>query len=125
MNIKTLSKNNQSGEIILFVVFVILFMVMFVGFFVSRLIVWQTKVSLNWANSVQAYYITDSGVESVMYLLATSENVSVKKGDRITMPDFAFDSKPVAEVTRADTVLQIEVNGVYKDSASRAIQLSW
>jgi hypothetical protein len=130
MNIKTLLKNNQSGEIILFVVFVMLFMVMFVGFFVSKLLIWQTKVALNAANSVQAYYIADSGAEATMYILTTSEDVPVALGD-FKMPEFgAFEvsseSDCYAKVTEATaSSLKMEVVGVYKGVASRAIQLSW
>lgn len=131
MNIKALSKDNQSGEIILFVVFVMLFMVMFVGFFVSKLLIWQTKVALNTANSVQAYYIADSGSEAVMYILSTSVDPSIVEEGDFAVPAFgAFEASPdsdcYAKVTEATASnLKMEIVGVYKGVASRAIQLAW
>lgn len=124
--------DNQSGEIIIFVVFIILFMVMFVGLFISKLLIWQTNVSINAAHSVQAYYIADSGAEAVMYHLANSDpdDLSLEVGQTFTMPnspdfDFEDDACQATITSSASSGLGIKIIGNYKGVTSRAIELNW
>lgn len=86
MNKKTKVSNKNSGQIILFIVFVILFMVMFVSLYISKSLARHSKVSTGVVNSVQAYYVADTGSENVLYYLATMPaTTTLNQGDAITL----------------------------------------
>jgi hypothetical protein len=124
----------DSGEVVLFVIFIILFFMLFIGTFLSRMILRQIKVSNNVANSVQAYYIADSGTEMTLYYVKVyaPANVTGFSLNSSPAPDlngwianpFAPDGTYNASVETAAGNLKIEILGAYKQT-SRAIELSW
>ncbi|MDD3190434.1 MAG: pilus assembly PilX N-terminal domain-containing protein [Candidatus Pacebacteria bacterium] len=123
MNLKKNDKN--SGEIILFVVFVILFFMLFIGLFLSKMILRQTRVANNVANSVQAYYIADTGAEVTLYSIRNElSSGAFTYGNTIANVEIS-GGKYIATVTSTSLDdLSIEVIGIYNQT-SRAIELSW
>lgn len=125
-------KNGESGEILLFVIFVVLFMIMFVSLFLSRTLLRQSKTASNIYNSIQAYYIADTGAESALYLVKTA-NLTLNANDNITGNVEAINSDlPAAGDSWSikvspdtnDSVFRINIIGTH-NLTSRAIQLSW
>jgi hypothetical protein len=129
MKIKTKFLKKDSGQVIMFVIFVVLFLVLFVSLFISRSLMKQSKASLSVANSVQAYYIADTGTENTLYYLNEHAEKTFFKGEEIPL-DNLFGSMGgdcaayASEVTGVDILAKIDIVGTYK-STSRAIQLFW
>jgi len=122
----SLEKNKKnSGEIILFVVFIILFFMLFIGLFLSKMILRQTKVANNVANSVQAYYIADTGAEVTLYRIRNElSSTAFTRNNEIANVEIG-GGRYIATVTSSSgSALRIEVIGIY-NRTSRAIELYW
>jgi len=128
MNKKTKASGKESGQIILFIVFVILFMVMFVSLYISKSLARHSKVSNGVINSVQAYYVADTGSENVLYYLSTMPPAAtLNEGDTIPLDNALapYGGSTMAVVSEADaTTMKIDIVGTYENT-SRAIQLFW
>ena len=123
------SNKKESGEIVLFVIFVILFFMLFIGLFLSKMILRQIKTANNVANSVQAYYIADSGTEMTLYRVRKDTTLpELVSGMDLTYtenPFYYMGGEYVAKITSIESsTLKIEVLGVCRQT-SRAIELSW
>lgn len=137
MEKKTETKSGEAGEIILFVIFVVLFLVLFVSLFLSRTLARQSKTSTNVVNSIQAYFVADTGAENVLYFLT---NTSSEDADDLLQPGNdltgyldvnCFDGNPTCAQSYTAKVsdpgsgnLKIDIIGT-QDRTSRAIQLYW
>jgi hypothetical protein len=126
-NIK--NQRRESGQVIMFVIFVVLFIVLFVSLFISSTLNKQSKIAIAAANSVQAYYIADSGAENVLYEIS-----QMADGETLSEGVFAIDplftayggtsSANVSDTVDTGTQDKIDIIGTYKNT-SRAIQLFW
>jgi hypothetical protein len=121
----------DSGQVVMFVIFVVLFLVLFVSLFISNTLTKQSKIAIAAANSVQAYYIADSGAENVLYKISQmAEGDTLSKGAFDIDPLFtAYGGTSSAEVTElasdsATAKDRIDIIGTYQRT-SRAIQLFW
>lgn len=129
MKIKTKLLKKDSGQVIMFIIFVVLFLVLFVSLFISKSLMKQSKASVSVVNSVQAYYIADTGTENVLYYLAENAEETLTQGEEIPL-DNPFVSLGgdyaayASEITGISTLKKIDIVGTYK-STSRAIQLFW
>lgn len=127
MVIEAKLSRKDSGQVIMFVIFVILFLVLFVSLFISKNLIRQTKISSSVVDSVQAYYIADTGTENVLYYLYKNKDYSPNVGDTVPISDDLFTSiegAVGATVSAKDEdKTTIDVLGTYKDT-SRAIQLA-
>ncbi len=120
----------QSGQVIMFVLFVVLFIVLFVSLFISNTLNKQSKVAIAAANSVQAYYIADSGAENVLYKISQmAAGETLSEGPFYIDPLFAAyggtSSAHVSDTVSTGAQDEIDIIGTYKNSTSRAIQLFW
>lgn len=115
----------ESGEIVLFVMFVVLFLVMFVSLFLSKILTRQSKTSSSTLNSVQAYYIADTGAENVLYILSQTTTLP-PEGESVDIDSNLFPGSSCSAVvaTSNPTTLKINIIGTYKYT-SRAIELFW
>lgn len=125
------SNKKESGEIVLFVIFIILFFMLFIGLFLSKMILRQIKTANNIVNSVQAYYVADSGAEATSYRVRTDTSLILVEGEQLTYPSsenpfgYMTDRYYISEIASTESSsLKIEIMGVYKQT-SRAIELSW
>lgn len=122
---KNIYKKKESGEIILFVMFVVLFLVMFVSLFLSKLLTRQAKTSSSTLNSVQAYYIADTGAENTLYVLSQTTTLP-PEGESVGIATNLFPGHSCSAVVAISnpTTLKINIIGTYKYT-SRAIELFW
>lgn len=128
MNIKY--EDRESGQVIMFVIFVVLFLVLFVSLFISNTLTKQSKIAIAAANSVQAYYVADSGAEKVLYDIS-----NLPEGTELSTST-TFELSPlfnasggsanasVSETVDTGTQDKIDIIGTYRNT-SRAIQLFW
>ena len=129
MKIKTKLPKRDSGQVIMFIIFVVLFLVLFVSLFISKSLMKQSKASVSVVNSVQAYYVADTGTENVLYYLSSLTATDPQPTAGIAL-DNLFGAQGgtatayVSEITGASTLKRIDIVGTYK-STSRAIQLFW
>ncbi len=131
-NIK--SSDKESGQVVMFVIFVVLFLVLFVSLFISNTLTKQSKIAIAAANSVQAYYIADSGAENALYQISKlpDEMELDSSMDLDTSTDLLFtfygtdvDSDAgISDLASAGGQDKIDIIGTYKKT-SRAIQLFW
>jgi hypothetical protein len=130
MQIENEKDKQQSGEILMFVIFIIIFLMLFVSLFLSKTLVKQAKTANNVANTLQAYYLADTGAE---YSLYQFKNVCSSSGSAdIQLPRCIEDNVPAfvgtggqCDIAYDTSTGMISVAGIYKGQTSRAIQLTW
>lgn len=120
----------QSGQIILFVIFIIIFLMLFVTLFLTKTLAKQSKSSNNIVNSVQAFYVADSGSEYALYRftnVCSSTNPPSAEGEGGCIGRFSLLDGSGGECTiQYDEVTRkMSITGDYKDQTSRAIELTW
>jgi hypothetical protein len=121
---KTVKKKRkgQSGEIAMFVVFILLFMMLFISLFVTQTLLKQTKAAINVASSVQAFYIANSGAEYALYHIM--RDCPTGDDPNTCVAGFTFPGGDCT-ISVPDPDLSIYITGTYRGQTSRAIQLSW
>ncbi len=115
-------KDNQSGQVSLFIVTVVMFLLLFVGLFLANITIKQIKVTRNIYKSVRAYYLADAGAERVLYEIrinALDPNVS----GPVLLDETIGNGSYNVEVVNSSP-LKIKSTGVYQEIA-RAVELSW
>lgn len=121
---------NQKGQAVLFIVLIIMFALFFIGLSLTNMIFNQTKTTRNIYLSTQAYYLSDSGTEIILYKTrGTGEiNPSVDPSPLISgNVDFNEDGivDGYFEVIReSSSPLRLKTIGKY-NKTSRSIELSW
>jgi len=126
----TKTASNRRGQASLLITFIVMTLLLFVALFLTELVLKQTKVTSNIYNSLQAYYLADTGTEVLIYRI----NLSIGDPDRIDPGDYnvgdvllsrTLDSNSSFSVVKtSDSPLKMRISGVYKNVA-RAVELSW
>lgn len=125
-NLRRTEKEN--GQIILFVLFVVLLMFMFVALFISQIINTQVKIANNSSNSMQAYYYSDACTENVIYLVYNGMWSSRVRPDDTLQLDVYTNPSEVSNcvaTVNTDGGLKFTIVGKEKNISSRAVQLTW
>lgn len=115
--------NDQTGQIAIFVIFVILFLLLFVGLFLANMTLKQTKITRNIYESVQAYYLADAGTERILYKMKI-DGVNPSTDDITLLNDSIAGVGSFKYNVVLSSPLKIKTSGIYKGT-SRAIELSW
>lgn len=129
MQVKITANKYNSGQVVLLVMFIIVFFMILVGLFISNMILKQLIVTRNIANSVQAYYVADAGTEISLYNLKTAYSGSLVSGTLISenssLPGVTDGQYTATVIEGGGTaLLRIKVLGVYRNTA-RAVELNW
>lgn len=122
---------NQNGQAALFIVFVIMFLLLFVGLFLADIALKQIKITRNIYQSVQAYYLADTGTEILLYKIRSTGEINPVSDSSPLISNQGVDLNGNSiddgffKVTREkDSPLELRIIGTYKDTA-RTVQLSW
>ncbi len=128
---KILKKNikEKSGQTALFVVFVTTSLLLFVGLFLTSVTLKQMRVVRSTLDSIQAYYLADTGAERILYQVRAPHGVPKIDLNNYAAPIVVLDkSVPGLGSFKVEKVnnspLRVKVFGVYRES-SRAVELSW
>ena len=122
---------NQNGQVALLIVFTVMFFLLFVGLFLANMTVKQTKITRNVYQSVQAYYLADTGAEILLYKVKGTGEINAILDFSPLIPnqgiDFDGDGNDDGffEASREnDSPLRLRIIGTYRDTA-RTVELSW
>lgn len=117
---------NEKGQTALLIVLIVMGLLLFVGLSLTNMTAKQTKTTRDSLQSVQAYYLADTGAERLLYLTKTIGTIN--PGD-CSEGEILFTSNiPGLGITEAvkisDSPLGIKVTGYYRNTA-RAVELSY
>ena len=122
---------NKNGQVVLLIVFTVMFFLLFVGLFLANMTLKQTKITRNIYQSVQAYYLADTGAEILLYKIKGTNEIDAVVGPSPLIPNQGIDLDGDGdldgffEATReTDSPLELRIIGTYRDTA-RTVELSW
>ncbi len=115
-------KDNQSGQVSLSIVTVVMFLLLFVGLFLANTTIKQIKITRNIYKSVRAYYLADAGTERILYEIKVNA-LDPNAGGPILFNETVGDGSYRVEVT-SNSPLKIKSTGIYQEIA-RAVELTW
>ncbi|MEA1937421.1 MAG: hypothetical protein U9N04_04935 [Patescibacteria group bacterium] len=136
----TIIKKNQKGQAALLIVLIVMGLLLFVSLVLTNMIAKRTKTTNDALQSVQAYYLADSGTEQLLYLCKAlpeghSDEVKPASGSSDLIPSgpgkqgIDFDGGGVdgyfkAVREQSAPLLVLKITGYYKNTA-RAVRLSY
>ena len=122
---------NQKGQAALLIVLIIMLLLSFVSLTLANMVFKQTKITRNVYQSVQAYYLADTGTERLLYKTRNTKEITPSSDSSPLIPnqgvDFDGDGHDDGffKATReADSPLELKIVGTYRNTA-RAVELSW
>jgi len=119
-------KKNEKGQATLLIVLIVMGMLLFVGLALTNMTAKQTKITGDSLQSVQAYYLADTGAERLLYLTKTTGmiNPSDYAEDDTLFTAVIPNLGKTEAVKISDSPLAIKVTGYYRNTA-RAVELSY